>query len=178
MLAGRGFRIDFPREATTTRTVRDAIAWLPKPGASKDLLHNLPERRRGDRVAAFIRDIPKDGGSRKDLPKRRQLDCHKRSDGFKDVYGRMAWDEVAPTITGGCFNPSKGRFLHPSANRAITMREAALLQGFPRNYIFDPKIGKQRIALMIGNALPPEFIRRHALTIMKGLNIRRIRGKE
>ena len=81
----------------------------------------------------------------------------------------MAWDAVAPTITGGCFNPSKGRFLHPVENRAITMREAALLQGFPRNYSFDIKAGKQRIALMIGNALPPEFIRRHAVAILKKL---------
>ena len=81
----------------------------------------------------------------------------------------MAWDQVAPTITGGCFNPSKGRFLHPVKNRAITMREAALLQGFPRGYHFDISGGKEALALMIGNALPPEFIRRHALSVRKAL---------
>ncbi len=173
MLAGRGFGIEFPKAARMTRTVRDAIADLPKAGASRDALHNLPELKRSPKVAALIRDIPKDGGSRGDLPKSRQLACHKRNDGFRDIYGRMGWDKVAPTITGGCFNPSKGRFLHPRENRAITMREAALLQGFPRSYFFDVKAGKQRIALMIGNALPPEFIRRHALSIREELQARR-----
>lgn len=172
MLAGRGFKIDFARDARNTKTVRDAISSLPKAGRSKDALHNLPEKRRNERVANFIRDIPKDGGSRGDLPRKRQLKCHKKSDGFKDIYGRMAWDQVAPTITGGCFNPSKGRFLHPQENRAITMREAALLQSFPRRYVFDSNLGKQRIALMIGNALPPEFIRRHALAIVQALPAR------
>jgi DNA (cytosine-5)-methyltransferase 1 len=124
----------------------------------------LPEKRAGT-VLKLIRDIPKDGGSRGDLPRARQLRCHKKSDGFSDIYGRMAWKKVAPTITSGCFNPSKGRFLHPESDRAITMREAALLQGFPRDYSFALSYGKQAIALMIGNALPPEFIRRHALEI-------------
>lgn len=169
MLAGRGFEIEFPDGARKVRTVRDTIRSLPKAGRSHDPLHDIPEMRRSAKVAALIRDIPKNGGSRSDLPKRRQLTCHKKSDGFKDVYGRMAWDKVAPTITGGCFNPSKGRFLHPQENRAITMREAALLQGFPLRYIFDARTGKQRIALMIGNALPPEFIRRHALAITGAL---------
>src|SRR5262249_34177612 len=96
---------------------------------------------------------------------RRQLKCHRRLDGFRDVYGRMSWGDVAPTITSGCFNPSKGRFLHPRENRNITMREAALLQTFPKSYKFPLSAGKQAIALLIGNALPPEFIRRQAKTI-------------
>jgi DNA (cytosine-5)-methyltransferase 1 len=98
-----------------------------------------------------------------------QLDCHIRCNGFKDIYGRMAWNDVAPTITGGCFNPSKGRFLHPSRNRNITMREAALLQTFPRRYKFDLKAGKQGVALMIGNALPPELVRRQGVVIRRTL---------
>ncbi len=170
LLASRGFDIRFATEARHARTVRETIGWLPKPGKGRDRLHNLPEKRRTEKVLKLIRDIPKNGGSRSDLPKNRQLDCHKNSDGFRDVYGRMAWDVVAPTITSGCFNPSKGRFIHPEQNRAITMREAALLQGFPRGYIFDLASGKEAIALMIGNALPPEFIRRHALEIQRALN--------
>jgi site-specific DNA-cytosine methylase len=63
----------------------------------------------------------------------------------------------------------KGRFLHPVRNRAITMREAALLQTFPRRYKFPVAAGKEAIALLIGNALPPEFIRRHALEIRRAL---------
>jgi DNA (cytosine-5)-methyltransferase 1 len=169
LLAGRNFDIRFASETGHVRTVGGAIHRMAEPGRSRDALHNLPERKRTARVRKLIRDIPKNGGSRSDLPKSRQLDCHKRSDGFKDIYGRMAWNEVAPTITSGCFNPSKGRFLHPEENRAITMREAALLQGFPRNYTFDLSAGKEAIALMIGNALPPEFIRRHASEIRNAL---------
>jgi len=97
------------------------------------------------------------------------LDCHKRSDGFSDVYGRLAWDDVAPTITSGCHNPSKGRFLHPGQNRTISLREAAVLQGFPRSYRFDVAHGKESIALMIGNALPPPFITAHANALRAGI---------
>jgi DNA (cytosine-5)-methyltransferase 1 len=81
----------------------------------------------------------------------------------------MAWNAVAPTITGGCFNPSKGRFLHPEENRAITMREAALLQGFPRWYKFPATDNKSAVALMIGNALPPPFIAAHGKSIRRVL---------
>ena len=93
------------------------------------------------------------------------LECHRKTGGFKDVYGRMAWDKPAPTITGGCTNPSKGRFLHPEENRAITLREAALLQTFPPNYKFSLGSGREGVATMIGNALPPRFIEFHAKTI-------------
>jgi DNA (cytosine-5)-methyltransferase 1 len=172
LLAGRGFKIPFAVESDNLRTVRDAIGYLAKAGRSGDTLHDMPEKR-SDKVRGLIRDIPKDGGSRLDLPKERQLSCHKRFDGFKDIYGRMAWRDVAPTITSGCFNPSKGRFLHPSEDRAITMREAALLQSFPSKYRFARSAGKQAIASMIGNALPPEFIRRHAFEIRKQLTLAR-----
>jgi DNA (cytosine-5)-methyltransferase 1 len=172
LLAGRGRELEFAAESNRVRTVRGAIAGMTRPGRSRDALHNLPEKKRALRIQRLIRDIPKDGGSRGDLPKNRQLPCHKRSNGFKDIYGRMAWDKVAPTITSGCFNPSKGRFLHPEENRAITMREAARLQGFPPNYLFDLSAGKEAIALMVGNALPPEFIRRHALKIYDSLQER------
>ena len=175
LLAGRGFDIQFAPEARRAPTVRRAIGRMSEPGRSRDGLHNFPEKKRTEKVLNLIRDIPKNGGSRSDLPRNRQLNCHKNSDGFKDVYGRMAWDAVAPTITSGCFNPSKGRFLHPDQNRAITLREAALLQGFPRNYIFDLDSGKEAIALMIGNALPPELIRRHALEIQRALLLRKAR---
>lgn len=169
-LAGLNGAIDFASEAKKSRTVRDTIAFLPPAGNSGDALHDLPENR-SEKVKKLIKKIPKDGGSRTDLSKKAQLRCHKKCNGFKDVYGRMSWDDVAPTITGGCFNPSKGRFLHPTKNRAITMREAALLQGFPRKYKFLNLKSKVDIALLIGNALPPEFIRRHALEILKALKL-------
>jgi DNA (cytosine-5)-methyltransferase 1 len=164
LLAGLGFDIGLAPVAQKRQSVREAIGTLPAPGNSGDALHDYPERR-SDRIMKMIRDIPRDGGSRTDLPDDRQLKCHKNRDGFHDIYGRMAWDKVAPTITGGCFNPSKGRFLHPEEDRAITLREAALLQTFPPNYRFELSSGKEAAALMIGNALPPEFIRRQAVQI-------------
>jgi DNA (cytosine-5)-methyltransferase 1 len=149
-------------------TVREALKGLGAPKVSRDELHGVRENRSKE-VRELIALIPKNGGSRGDLPRRYQLNCHKRSDGFSDVYGRMAWDDVAPTITSGCHNPSKGRFLHPSQDRTITLREAAVLQGFPRRYRFNVDHGKEAIALMIGNALPPPLIAAHAGALRKGL---------
>jgi len=151
-------------------TVRDAISFLPTAGSSNDPLHDKLGKPT-DRVRRLIAMIPKDGGSRTDLGEEYQLECHKRTAGFKDVYGRMAWDKPSPTITGGCNNPSKGRFLHPEENRVITLREAALLQTFPSDYKFSFKAGKTGIAMMIGNALPPTFIEFHARSIIQHLDI-------
>lgn len=168
-MAGRGFKIPFADAIGKRITVRETIAHLPKAGKSGDPLHDMKEKRT-DRIAKIIAMIPPDGGSRAYLPDEYKLKCHKKCDGFKDVYGRMRWDDVAPTLTGGCFNPSKGRFLHPEENRAITMREAALLQGFPPNYKFPVATNKSAIALMIGNALPPPFIKAHAVSINQALH--------
>jgi len=139
------------------RTVRDAIGGLAEAGRSGDPLHDLPDRR-SRAVMARIRATPKDGGSRSDVPRHLGCPCHSASDGYHDVYGRMAWDQVSPTITSGCHNPSKGRFLHPEAHRAITLREAAILQSFPRGYRFSMKRGKEHVAWQIGNAFPPALI--------------------
>lgn len=167
-LAGMGMEIPFADKAAKMKTVEEAIGGLPKAGQSGDPVHDMPENRT-PKVLEIIRLIPKDGGSRRDLPEEYQLECHKRCTGFKDVYGRMAWKDVAPTITSGCFNPSKGRFLHPEEDRAITMREASLLQGFPRRYKFPTTDNKSAVALMIGNALPPPFIAAHGRSIKRVL---------
>jgi DNA (cytosine-5)-methyltransferase 1 len=156
--------------AGTRVTVRETIGNLPPAGTSGDPLHDMGERR-SDKVKQLIELIPANGGSRKDLPAEMQLECHKKSDGFSDVYGRMAWEDVAPTITGGCINPSKGRFLHPTHHRTVTLREASLLQGFPLSYKFDVRHGKEAIALMIGNALPPKFIEAHAKAIASTIRL-------
>lgn len=169
LLAAHGAKVDFPAPTVTARkTVRDAIGSLARPGKSGDPLHDLPERR-STGVKALIRRIPADGGGRLDLGTEDQLVCHQNFNGFKDVYGRMAWDKPAPTITGGCVNPSKGRFLHPKHHRAITLREAALLQGFPPDYHFSLRRGKFPAAAMIGNALPPAFVEAHAAELAKHL---------
>lgn len=170
-VAGLNAEIGFAKPRSICKSVRDAIAGLPSAGHSGDPVHDIPENR-SEIVRSLIKSIPKDGGGRSDLSEDRQLDCHKTCDGFKDVYGRMSWDTLAPTITSGFFNPSKGRFLHPSKNRAITVREAAMLQGFPRKYKFNIEHGKVSLALMIGNALPPPFIAAHAREISKALRAR------
>jgi DNA (cytosine-5)-methyltransferase 1 len=163
-------------DGRAAKTVRSAIGGLPAPAQSRDKLHSLPETR-SEKVSAIIKKIPKNGGSRLSLGKGNQLKCHKSCTGFKDVYGRMAWDSVAPTITSGCVNPSKGRFLHPEQNRSITLREAALLQSFPRRYWFSLDQGKFAVALMIGNAFPPAFVRPHAEQVCKKLATKRKRTR-
>ena len=168
ILASRLGKIPFAPRARIKMTVRDAIAGLPKPTKSADLLHSHGEQRTA-RILRRIKRIPKDGGSRGDLGTRSQLPCHRACDGFHDVYGRMAWNDLAPTITGGCINPSKGRFLHPNQDRAVTLREAALLQTFPPGYKFSMQRGKYHVAEQIGNALPPEFIERHSRQIYRHL---------
>lgn len=170
MLASRFGEIKSPIESTKKITVRDVIGKLEKPNLSKDILHSIVAER-SKKIKELIATVPKDGGSRKDIPKKYWLECHKRSpNSYQDVYGRMSWDDVAPTITGGCHQPSKGRFLHPDQDREITLREAALLQTFPKSYKFSFLGGKDGVALMIGNALPPEFIRRQAKVLVRHLD--------
>lgn len=169
LLASKIGKIRFAHRSAKFLTVRDAIIGLPPAGRSGDPLHDIIETRT-EKVAELIRLVPKNGGSRMDLPDGWQLECHKKCPGFKDVYGRLWWDRVSSTITSGCFNPSKGRFLHPEEDRTITLREAALLQTFPPTYYFSLAQGKTGAARMIGNALPPEFIRRQAQNIVKHLN--------
>ncbi|MBT2787791.1 MULTISPECIES: DNA cytosine methyltransferase [unclassified Halomonas] len=161
--------IDDAKPVKKRKTVKQAIGFLPAAGSSGDPLHDLGEVR-SEKTLNIIRMIPKDGGSRADIPKEYWLPCHvNRPNSYRDVYGRMSWDKVSPTITGGCHNPSKGRFLHPAEDRAITLREAALLQTFPRKYKFDLNKGKEAVALMIGNALPPTFIKCHAVNFFNHL---------
>lgn len=168
VVASRVGSVAIPSPSRTTRTVRQTFAHLGPAGRSGDAMHDASERRAAH-VLRLIRSIPKNGGSRTDLRSDRQLACHKRLDGFHDVYGRLPWDDVAPTITSGCTNPSKGRFLHPVEDRAITVREAALLQTFPRHYWFSMVRGKEHAASMIGNALPPKLIARIARVVGKTL---------
>ncbi len=169
-IASRIGVIDYaaPVAPDARKTVRDMIGAIASPGNSGDPLHDFPESR-SQRILDLITAIPKDGGSRSALGKYNQLKCHTKCNGFKDVYGRMAWDDVAPTITGGCVNPSKGRFLHPEEDRAITLREAALLQSFPPDYYFSLDKGKFAVAVLIGNAFPPLFVKHHAVEIRKHL---------
>ena len=97
------------------------------------------------------------GGGWKDIPKRFQLPCHQRVDtekgGWPDVFGRLEWDGLCPTITGGFDSFTRGRYGHPLKNRPLTPREAARIQGFPDDYVFEGNRGDVRS--QIGNAVPP-----------------------
>lgn len=168
LIAGRGFTVAFPEKVEEKRTVWDAIGDVEPPELSRRRLHNYPVTRAPD-VMKRIRAVPKNGGSREALDKDLVLPCHRDFRGFRDVYGRMAWNDQSPTITGGCINPSKGRFLHPEQNRAITLFEAALLQTFPRRYRFPIEAGRYPVAAMLGNALPPAFAERIGKTIIEAL---------
>jgi DNA (cytosine-5)-methyltransferase 1 len=168
LAAGRGFVVPFANEVAGMKTVADAISMLPPAGGGSDHWHDRPERRT-PLMMRRIKATPKNGGSRSSWPKDLWLDCHKNTTGFKDVYGRMKWGAPAPTITGGCFNPSRGRFLHPEEDRNITLREAALLQSFPPDYKFPLHASKQDVALMIGNAIPPEFVKLQADQVINAI---------
>jgi DNA (cytosine-5)-methyltransferase 1 len=167
LLAVLGGVVTFGPRASRRATVREAIGGLPEPALSDDPLHNHGETR-SRAVLERIAAIPPGGGLRL-MDEELQLECHRRTKGFYDVYGRMSWDAPAPTITGGCINPSKGRFLHPDQNRAITLREALLLQSFPPDYRLSLERGKYRAAELIGNALPPVFVHGHAEQLSRAL---------
>lgn len=95
-------------------------------------------------------------GSREDLGPEGQLKCHSNGyKGHKDVYGRILIHQPSNTITTGCNNPSKGRFVHPWKNHGITLRHAARLQSFPDSFIFYGNSSEQ--ARQIGNAVPPQL---------------------
>jgi len=99
----------------------------------------------------------KPNGSWRDWNRNLLPDCYKKESGqtYTSVYGRMGWDRISPTITTQFFNYGSGRFGHPSQNRALSLREGALLQTFPKNYDFGEVKSIATIARHIGNAVPP-----------------------
>lgn len=99
------------------------------------------------------------GGSWKDWDTNLIADCHRKPTGesYPSVYGRMRWDEPSPTMTTQFYSFGSGRFGHPEQDRALSLREGAILQTFPDNYKFvppDKKINKTTVGRLIGNAVP------------------------
>lgn len=135
-------------------TVRDAIGGLPpvSPGEiqSEDPEHVCSAHRPS--TIRTIRMVPPNGGRR---PAGVGPACLDRVDGFRDVYGRLFWDRPANTITAYARNPASGRYVHPEQHRGLTVREAALLQGFPRRFRFEGPFDHK--FLQVGNAVPPIF---------------------
>lgn len=136
------------------KTVRDSIGNLPEVLAGdvheSDEMHRSAAHKSG--TLETIRAIPKDGGSR---PPGVGPKCLDRVKGFYDVYGRLHWDRPAITITHYARNPASGRFIHPSQDRGLTMREAARLQSFPDEFEF---VGRfDSVFRQIGEAVAPRF---------------------
>lgn len=158
----------FPEPSSRRVTVRDAIGCLKPLQAGHGDRNDPNHRARSHRphIVEYLKQIPPGGSwrSRKDL---RVLACHSGHNGHYDVYGRIEYDEVSPTITGGCTNPSRGRFIHPTQHRGLTVREAALLQTFPKDWRFHG--GIESASQQVGNAVPINLGRALARCVKRSL---------
>lgn len=172
VLAGKGFSIPFPIPSHSNhkakklpwKTVREAIFGMPEPVRLGEAVKKGGPQKINWHVVRTLTPVneerlrnSKPGESRAQLPNDLRPTCHKNiDDGFTNVYGRMTWDQPSVTITAGCTTLSKGRFGHPSEDRTISVREAALLQTFPPYYFFDTPY-MEHVCNIIGNALPCDF---------------------
>ncbi len=155
------------------RTVRDEIGDLPPLNHGgiddSDLLHRTS---RLSELNLQRISSAKPGGTWKDWAPQLVAKCHKveTGKGYSSVYGRMKWDEPSPTITTQFFGFGNGRFGHPEQNRALSLREGALLQGFPSDYEFvspGERIHFTKVGRLIGNAVPVKL----ASAIANSVNI-------
>ncbi len=185
LMAGLGFAIDLPaathaREAhdgkSKWQSVKSAIDALPEPRCFRDAKPKGTSRLGDWHVVRKMSDANKlrlkhtlPGSDWRSIPEDLRPPCHRGGYfGFRNVYGRMRWDEPSPTITSGCTTFSKGRYGHPEADRTISVKEAALLQEFPPDYL----IATDRIdqaCNIIGNALPCGFAAKMARHVASAL---------
>lgn len=153
-------------------------------------IENLPALKHGDvdptdalhaarRLAPINLDrmrVSRPGGTWRDWPEELLAPCHRKSTGasFQSFYGRMVWDSPSPTITTQSYNFGTGRFGHPQQDRSLTLREAAMLQGFPREYEFVPageRPSMLSVGRLIGNAVPPVFGRAVGNAILEKVRV-------
>jgi DNA (cytosine-5)-methyltransferase 1 len=149
-------------------TFRQAVEGLPlQPDGRR---WHRPRRPRPESVRRY-KAVPRDGGDR--FAMQRNLDraglgdlvpsCWRnKPTGTTDVFGRLWWDRPALTIRTEFYKPEKGRYLHPSAHRPITVREAARLMSFPDDFVLPEEQAMSSIARQVGNAVPPLLARRIA----------------
>jgi DNA (cytosine-5)-methyltransferase 1 len=154
-------------------TVEKAIGKLPAVNAGvenpTDPLHS--SRALTARNLARIKQS-RPAGTWREWPKRMQVACHKTQSGktYPSVYGRMSWHKPSPTITTQFYGFGNGRFGHPTQDRAITLREGAILQPFPIDFQFAPGGGRvnfRGLGKLIGNAVPPELGRAIGIAILQ-----------
>lgn len=159
------------------KTVRQAIGHLPRlqsgEACALDVMHQASKHRPS--TISILESVPKDGGNRPIGVGPRCLDrAREKHGGYTDVYGRLAWDRPAVTITARCRTPSCGRFGHPEDNRGLTPREAANLQGFPDDVVLHgpwDDLFKQ-----IGNAVPPLIAEQFAEQLFEHVTTARSHG--
>lgn len=160
LVASRLGPITIPEFDRPPATVRSVIGELPQLSAGgHDPIDSL---HRASRLSSLnLRRIrhSKPGGTWRDWPEELRSSCHLKNTGatYPSVYGRMKWDAPAPTITTQCFGYGNGRFGHPEQDRAISLREASMLQGFPKQYSFLPderNASFDKLGRLIGNAVP------------------------
>lgn len=160
LLASRFGPVEFiPPSIDKPITVKEAIGKFPKINDGEisitDALHRASKLSKINKKR-IKHSVP--GGSWLDWPSELRLECHKKltGKGYSAVYGRMEWNKPSPTITTLCYGYGNGRFGHPEQDRAISLREAAVLQSFPDNYVFckSNEINMRAIGKMIGNAVP------------------------
>ena len=180
LLASKEGSISLPIPITDSSqlvTVRDCIEEYPEidDGEESEDCLNHKARKLKPHHKAIVEAVPEDGGSRGDITDTSiLLKCHQeKPDSHTDVFGRMAWDKPAPTLTSRCADIYSGRFVHPKQDRGLSLREAAALQTFEDNYeFFGTSISG--IARQIGNAVPVELAKRLGESIINSFQ----QGKE
>lgn len=152
--------LTLPKDEHRVKTVRDAIGRLqPIKAGESDPMDRLHSASRLTAINLERIRHSKPGGTWRDWPESLQAACHRKASGatYPSVYGRMSWDSASPTITTQCFGYGNGRFGHPDQDRAISLREAAILQTFPPGYKFvrpDEPVRFSVLGRLIGNAVP------------------------
>lgn len=180
LLAGKGFSIPFPKRTHCRKgdkekklkpwlTLADAIKNMEKPISFSQAKERGGPQKFNWHVVRDLKEITIErlkaltaGNSRGALPMELRPKCHVQSnEGFQNVYGRLSWEKISPTITSGCTTPAMGRFGHPDELRAMSIREAALIQTFPKKYKLDTEF-MDKACDLVGNALPYLFARKVA----------------
>jgi DNA (cytosine-5)-methyltransferase 1 len=160
-----------PFEGAPWRTFRDAVAGLPLTPSGENW-HN-PRNPRPMSLERY-RTIPNEGEGRFDLAARRPditPACWlRKKSGSTDVFGRLWWDRPAFTIRTEFYKPEKGRYLHPSEHRPITVREAARCMSFEDDFMFPDSQPMTTVAKQVGNAVPPLLARGIAAALAEQLD--------
>jgi len=187
LLAGKGFHIPLPKRTHCCKgdgkrklkpwlTLTDVIGNMGEPVTLSKAMEGGGPQRFNWHVVRDLTEISierlkalKAGNNRSSLPTELRPRCHVKSNkGFQNVYGRLSWEQIPPTITSGCTTPCMGRFGHPDKLRTISIREAALIQTFPRHYKFDTEYMDTACDL-VGNALPCLFAHKVAVVCFDAL---------